>query len=269
MKKQTYPLFISFLLLLNACSNKPPVPININDMPKPDLDGEMVVVEGYMRLPTYTMGGGSFELHPRLKSRGFSISVFPNHGKEKNQMESLPAEYSNEDLKLHTDNGELLTKKDFVRITGEYDYNEKSNDFDVIKVVKIERGTPPTEDFSKMTLPELTTATLESLHNHPVSVQGMLLVPDTFYARGGGSNLYLQTDKITGPVKLNFLYAADAYPNATLKLFADDDKEVVTVYDADKIPVDLAKEVTLYGTWIYGDPYRTYKELRVEYVKPQ
>lgn len=269
MKPFTYLLFVTTAILLNACGSKPPVPIKVNDAGNAELDGKTVIVEGYMRLPTYTMGGGNFVLQPRLASRGMSIDVFPNHGKEKNEMEFLPAEYTNDDLKVHTDNGELLTRKDYVRITGEYAYNEKAKDFDIINVVKMEKATAPTEDFGKMSLPELTTATMETLHNHPVVVEGTVLIPDTFYARGGGSNLYIKNDKLAGPVRLNFLYAGDAYPNATLKLYADDDKDAVTVYDGNGHAVDLAHTLKVYGTWIYADAYRTYRELRVEYVQPQ
>lgn len=95
---------------------------------------------------TMYFGDGELSLdfyERRNQSGGPHMRVDIREGSSNNHVESLPEEYYQEDLKIHTDDGSIVGVGDYVRITGTYS-EASSEEYQYIDLTKIEK----IEDYS-------------------------------------------------------------------------------------------------------------------------
>lgn len=129
-------IVISLLLVgLVACGGDEPVAAGVEtafaDVCNESNEGERVAVSGYLRLPdSFT---GDFSAVLRLyKTDGFQdtpIGVTARLGTEANQMENVPESYSDNDLKVHLADGQVVGYGTKVKVSGKMYYPVVKQDF--------------------------------------------------------------------------------------------------------------------------------------------
>ncbi|MFN8286706.1 MAG: hypothetical protein U0V74_08140 [Chitinophagales bacterium] len=250
MKRTLLPIaIIALALLFTGCGQTPPVAINWAENAKPELDKKIVTIEGYAHVPDMINGSGAIQLQQRKGSRAHGIRVAPNIGSGNNQMQALPSQYQNADLKFKTDKGESCGFNDYVRITGECVYQSYEKSYFIKNITKIEKATPPSEDYASLGATPLTTDKMKDLDDKLVVVEGNIIVPQVFMDENGVAKLQFSSDKLSAPVSLNIYYTVDEGANSALLLGEEATAEDVVVFDNNKQEIDLSKKVRIYGTW--------------------
>lgn len=114
------------LALLSSCGSEPPKLLPASELCNKDYKNEIVMCEGIVRLPDrfFTAGGsvtmafeapgGKYRI-PALKIRTYSTT----EGEKKNMMDLLPESYTEADVKIYDDKGQLVKLGDKIRVTGE------------------------------------------------------------------------------------------------------------------------------------------------------
>lgn len=114
------------LTLLSSCGSEPPKLLPASELCNKDYKNEIVMCEGIVRLPDrfFTAGGsvtmafeapgGKYRI-PALKIRTYSTT----EGEKKNMMDLLPESYTEADVKIYDDKGQLVKLGDKIRVTGE------------------------------------------------------------------------------------------------------------------------------------------------------
>ncbi len=137
-------LSILSLTLGTACSSEPPKLLPASDLCNEEYKNEIVMCEGIVRLPDrfYSAGGsvtmafeapeGKYRI-PAIKIRTWS----ENKDEKKNMMDLLPDNYTEADVKIYDDKGQLIQLGDKIRVTGELVGASKA--WCEINVTKIEK----------------------------------------------------------------------------------------------------------------------------------
>ena len=119
-------LSILSLVVLSSCGSEPPKFLPASELCNKDYKNEIVMCEGIVRLPDrfFTAGGsvtmafeapgGKYRI-PALKIRTYSTT----EGEKKNMMDLLPESYTEADVKIYDDKGQLVKLGDKIRVTGE------------------------------------------------------------------------------------------------------------------------------------------------------
>ena len=138
-----------------------PIEASFDELLKGDIEEyKTVVFECFVGDLPSTMYFGEGELtldfYPRRnQSEGKKMRVDIPTGTSNNRVEDLPETYYQEDLKIHTDNGDIAVAGDYVRITGTY--SEASDDmYQYIDAEKIELLDYSFDESVFETAPELT-----------------------------------------------------------------------------------------------------------------
>lgn len=267
MKKNLLPFaMLALAILFAGCGQTPPVAINWNEAAKPELDKKIVTIEGYAHVPDMTSGAGAIQLQPRKESRAQGIKIAPKIGSGNNEMQALPSQYQNSDLKFKTDKGESCTYNDYIRVTGEYYYLSYEKSYLIKNITKIEKATPPSEDYATMGAQPLTSDKMKELNDRLVVVEGNIVVPEVFMDENGIATLQFTGDKLTSPVSLLIYYTTEGSKNAALLLDEEATKEDVVVFDNNKQEIDLSKKVRIYGTWRQPEEGNQQPALAVEQI---
>ncbi|MBD3636108.1 MAG: hypothetical protein HUJ25_02105 [Crocinitomicaceae bacterium] len=106
-------------------------------------DNRTVVFETFVApLPsTMYFGDGELSLNfyeRRNQTEGPHMNVDIREGNDNNEVESLPEEYYQDDLKIHTDDGDVAVVGDYVRITGTFSEASDAN-YQYVDLKKIEK----------------------------------------------------------------------------------------------------------------------------------
>ena len=82
--------------------------------------GQRVAVQGYLRLPDSFSGDLSvvLRMYEGDDFRGSPIGVQIRFGSEANHVEQVPLEYSDEDLKVHLSDGQVVDFGEKVKVSG-------------------------------------------------------------------------------------------------------------------------------------------------------
>lgn len=126
MKNITKLAILTCLISLSSCTSNPPKLLQASELCNEDYKGEIVMCEGIVRMPDrFFSAGGSvtmaFEAQkgkyriPALKIKTYSEIK----GENKNMMDLLPEDYTEEDVKIYDDKGQLIKLGDKIRVTGE------------------------------------------------------------------------------------------------------------------------------------------------------
>lgn len=89
-----------------------------------------IAIEGYfamVRVVSSRAGSLNILLFEKSNSMGRSITANIQIGYNQNQIEKLPKYYSNDDIKIHTKENEIVGVNQRVRITGKRYCNKKKN----------------------------------------------------------------------------------------------------------------------------------------------
>jgi hypothetical protein len=137
MKLLRIVLFILLpVILTSACASKqgPPTAGELRDFATvcdKANEGKRLAVEGYLRWPKSFTGTTSavLRLYPAADASGSPIGVQIRIGKEPNQLELPPKQYTDRDLKVHLANGEVAGVEKKVRISGNVYFPTVSQDF--------------------------------------------------------------------------------------------------------------------------------------------
>lgn len=110
-------------LALVACSEAPPtagVAKNFDAVCDKANDGKRVAVEGYLRLPSSFKGSQSviLRLYKGKDFKSASIGVLMPLGNQVNQVESVPKQYTDKDLKVHLGNGQVAGLGTKLKVSG-------------------------------------------------------------------------------------------------------------------------------------------------------
>lgn len=83
-------------------------------------DGKRVAVEGYLILPDEFTESSSvvLRLYQELDADAARIGVTVQFGTEANQLEEVPTSYTDDDLKVHTADGQVIGYDTLVRVSG-------------------------------------------------------------------------------------------------------------------------------------------------------
>ncbi len=83
-------------------------------------EGQLIAVEGYLRLPDALTGGDSVELllYRDLSFAGKPIGVSTRFGEKGNQARKISAPYHDDDLKVHLADGTLVPFGTKLRVSG-------------------------------------------------------------------------------------------------------------------------------------------------------
>ena len=94
--------------------------------------GQRVAVQGYLRLPDSFTGDLSvvLRLYETADLSGTPIGVQIRLGTKANQVEQVPAEYNDEDLKVHLSNGQVVEFGTKVKVSGKVYYPQVDQDFE-------------------------------------------------------------------------------------------------------------------------------------------
>lgn len=133
------------LVLLASCGSEPPKLLPASDLCNEEYKNEIVMCEGIVRLPDqfYSAGGsvtmafeapeGKYRI-PAIKIRTWS----ENKDEKKNMMDLLPDNYTEADVKIYDDKGQLVQLGDKIRVTGELVGASKAwCDINVTKIEKV------------------------------------------------------------------------------------------------------------------------------------
>jgi hypothetical protein len=131
-----YLVVISLLLVgLAACGGKEPATAGVDTAFANACDesneGERVAVTGYLRLPDSFSGDVSavLRLFETDSFEGTPIGATAKLGTEPNQMESVPASYTDNDLKVHLSDGQVVGYDTKVKVSGKMYYPLVDQDF--------------------------------------------------------------------------------------------------------------------------------------------
>jgi hypothetical protein len=118
------PLIVLLLCSIGLVSCTKPVPIAFTNACQKENDNLYISVEGYLSTGTSLLCSSrdgtracGLELLDSLDGKN-KISVYLEEGTGNSQMEALPKNYSNENLKVHDINGQVLGAKDRLRVIG-------------------------------------------------------------------------------------------------------------------------------------------------------
>lgn len=144
MKKITKLAIIACTVIVSSCGSDTPKLVAASDLCNEEYKNEIVMCEGIVRIPDhfYSTGGSvnmAFDA-PNGKYRipAISIKTFSKtKGEKKNMMDLLPDGYTEEDVKIYDDKGEIVKLGDKIRVTGELVGGLK--DWCDINVTKIEK----------------------------------------------------------------------------------------------------------------------------------
>lgn len=127
-------LFALSLLAIVACSQE--APTAGADQPFSSAcdrnnDGERIAVNGYLRLPDSFTGDQSvvLRLFETDSFSGTPIGVQIRLGTEANQVEHVPTSYSDNDLRVHLANGQVVGYGTEVKVSGKVYYPAVDQDF--------------------------------------------------------------------------------------------------------------------------------------------
>ena len=119
--KRIYHLFLSIglVVLLGACSNKPPTAATIGELCSLD-PGTVVVVEGQLRLPIMALQCEEGRCRITLGNGTNSISVLMRASEQptSNMLKLPPAQYTFDDLQVVLDDGTIADHTTVVAVTG-------------------------------------------------------------------------------------------------------------------------------------------------------
>jgi hypothetical protein len=97
-----------------------------------DNKGQLLAVQGYLRLPDSFTGDQSvvLRLYETADLSGTPIGVQIRFGSEPNQVEMVPLEYSDEDLKVHLADGQVVEFGTPVKVSGKVYFPAVDQDFE-------------------------------------------------------------------------------------------------------------------------------------------
>lgn len=141
-------------------------------------EGELVTVEGYLRLPNFMyIGGNKLEIdlfeRPNQKGGYRLICNIPT-GSIDNTSSALGKQYTAADFKINTYNGETIRGEGaYVRLTGRLDSYNKSHGT-LSEIVKIEKGERKRINYQGMDAPEFDAKNASAQDGKLVYVVGKL-----------------------------------------------------------------------------------------------
>lgn len=131
---------------LTGCSQEPPAagqPVDFAAACDKANDGKRVAVQGYLLFPDSFTGDESvvLRLYETDNFDGTPIGVTVKFGNEANQVELVADQYTDEDLKVHLTNGQVVGYETRVKVSGKMYYPLVDQDFDCgLENVLIEPG---------------------------------------------------------------------------------------------------------------------------------
>ncbi len=134
----TLRILISLCLaafLLTACAETPPTVGELKTLATACdkvNDGKRIAVVGYLRLPDEFTSQESvvLRLYETDEFSGTPVGVTLHFGSEANQIEMVPDEYADEDLKVHLADGQLSGYGEKVKVSGKVYYPLVDQDFE-------------------------------------------------------------------------------------------------------------------------------------------
>ncbi len=146
MRPWTLPVLIATALTVMACApqtaHSGPLQAFANACDKPN-EGQVIAVEGYLRLPDSFTASDSIELrlYSDLSFTGRPIGVTINFGNGPNEARRINSSYSDTDLKVHLADGTEIPFGTKVRVSGKVYFPVIKQDFDCgLENVYVERA---------------------------------------------------------------------------------------------------------------------------------
>ncbi len=131
------------ILSATACSDAP-IAVTATDICNEEFKNVLVTTEGTIQLPdSFYSAGGSVTMlleTPKGKFRAPAIKIktFNKDGEKKNMMEQLKDGFTEADVKIYDDKGQIVKLGDKIRVTGEVVGASKAwCDINVEKIEKI------------------------------------------------------------------------------------------------------------------------------------
>lgn len=276
MKKHPFAMIFIGLLLLSSCGSSEPEKTEV-DTPTDQMDEakeealpppstiefmaafdeamheHRVILEGYLQLPgtMYTSGEkGSLDFTRRPFQRyGDDINVSIRMGDCANCMAKVADKYSRDDLKVNTDDGQVVGPNQRVRVTGKLRVHASSVSKSGVSVSldpeKIERAEEQDLDYAGMGAVKVTTENLfdTTLTETFAVATGKLEIPYLVFMNDDVSlNLKVGKEHISA----SFLFGDG--PNLIAEIPEQYTKKDFKIKDHNGKLIRLDKPVTLYGT---------------------
>lgn len=129
-----YPaLFLMLLVFVAGCSTppEPATPTTFPDLCTEQNVDKRVSIEGYFRLPSMFMVSDTalLDFFESPDGEGQTVDVSIEVGTGPNQMEDVPDDFSDDDLKVHTSDNQIVGHNDKVVVAGTvYRYADSTNE---------------------------------------------------------------------------------------------------------------------------------------------
>ena len=135
MSHRLWVFLCLFTLILTACAAAAPTAGEARDFATAcdkANDGKRIAVVGYLRFPQSYSGDMSMVLrfYASADFSGKPIGVQTDLGTKANQVEPAPDQYTDQDLKVHTADGQIATLGTKVKVSGKVYFPLVGQDFD-------------------------------------------------------------------------------------------------------------------------------------------
>jgi hypothetical protein len=234
--------------------NTEPQSVSITDVFSNDYDDrEVLEFWGYIgQIPTtVSFSGGTMNIRifeRRHQSGGSYLNLDMPLGADNNEVEKLPAQYKQEDLRVHTKSGKTIGVGAKVKIRATDYYS--SGDYYSMEVISIEAVGGDGFDNSVFSEAKvLTSAVLAdtSIHEQYSYMDGTLSIPTVFYSMDGTIGLDFKTSSNSDIDEVDI--AVGEGPSTMDMLPSSYTSKDLKVRDADGNPIKPGAKVRVYGTW--------------------
>lgn len=212
-------------------------------------EGKTITIEGYAELPFLMMiehDRASVHLTSRMnQASGGMMILMIEQGDCENTMRELPDDYTQQDIEIHTNNGEEIRYGEKVRVTGKV--KKEDNKYNMI-VKKIEPATEGVFDYAKEATPLTEKSVTDTPDETIVSAEGVLITPDE-QSNGLRLQMFLDNpDVLSYIVMCKFEYGT--LNNQAKELpedgYSDSD---IRIRDRNGKKIKAGDSVRVYGTW--------------------
>lgn len=238
----------------NKDVNTDPQAVSLNDVFSNDYDDrEVLEFEGYIgQIPTtVSFSGGTMNIRifqRRNQAGGSYLNLDVPLGTGNNEVEKLPAQYKQEDLKVHTKSGKVIGvgSKVKVKATGYY----ASGDYYAMDVLSIEAASEDSFDNNVFKDAQVLTSDIiadTSMHEVYSYMDGVLSIPSVFYSMDGTIGLDFKTSSNKDFDEVDI--AVGEGPSTMDMLPSSYTSKDLLVRDAEGNPIKPGSKVRVYGTW--------------------
>jgi hypothetical protein len=225
------------------------------------LNGKMVTIEGYPRLPLIMSSSedtGTVHLLEREHQyNGRAIILHIPIGNGENSQSKLPDQYEESDLVIHDRNGEKITYGQKMRITGRASIRYTKY---FIAVESIEKINDPPFDFIKAGAVHLNDSSdLEMLDKKFVYAEGVIRFSEDQEYKQTWVDMIIDDETLSDEVYCKIEYGTGT--NQVIELPDPDTDKGTVLLDKDRKKIAEGSRVRIFGVWNAEDEFISVEQI--------